>query len=286
MKNFLLLHHPKLPRSLVLAEQWAAQFKELGARATIVSAWDDNEIARHTNQVDLAITLGGDGTILRAARACAPFRVPILGVKMGRVGFLSEMEPEQFNARVLVDGSYWIEERTMLRAEFLRGGKALGQHDALNDVVVGRGALARVIRLSTHIDGDFLATFVADGAIVATATGSTAYVFAAGGPILAPEVKTLVLVPVAPYLSQIRSLVLPEGSQVLFRLETDHGAILTIDGQIDVPLENGDEIRVAASANVSRFARLRPRTYFYRTLVHRLRERGLEEEKENGQSGR
>jgi NAD+ kinase len=284
LKNFLLLHHPKLPRSLLFAEQWAAQFKDLGAHANIVSAWDDPEIARHVSKVDLAITLGGDGTILRAARACAPSRVPILGVKMGRVGFLSEMEPEQFNARALVDGSYWIEERTMLHAEFSRDGKALGQHEALNDVVVGRGALARVIRLATHIDGDYLTTFVADGAIVATATGSTAYVFAAGGPILAPEVKTLVLVPVAPYLSQIRSLVLPEGSQVLFRLETDHGAILTIDGQIDVPLKNGDEIRVAASANVSRFARLRPRTYFYRTLVHRLRERGLEEEKENGQS--
>ncbi len=205
---------------------------------------------------------------------------------MGRVGFLSEIEPEQFNARALVDGSYWVEERTMLRAESSREGRVLGQHEALNDVVVGRGALARVIRLATFIDGDYLTTFVADGAIVATATGSTAYVFAAGGPILAPEVKTLVLVPVAPYLSQIRSLVLPEGSRVLFRLETDHGAILTVDGQIDVPLKNGDEIAVAASANVSRFARLRPRTYFYQTLVNRLRERGAEEEKENGGRGK
>ncbi len=286
MKNLLLLHHPKLPRSLVLAQQWAAQFGELGARATIVSAWADSEIARTVPQADLAITLGGDGTILRAARACAPFRVPILGIKMGRVGFLSEMAPEQFSARLLVEGAYWIEERTMLRAESSREGKPLGEHEALNDVVVGRGALARVIRLSTYIDGDYLSTFVADGAIVATATGSTAYVFAAGGPILAPEVKTLVLVPVAPYLSQIRSLVLPEGSHVLFRLETDHGGILTIDGQIDVPLKNGDEIRVAASQNVARFARLRPRTYFYQTLVDRLRERSAEEEKENGQNGK
>jgi NAD+ kinase len=126
-----------------------------------------------------------------------------------------------------------------------------------------------------------LTTFVADGAIVATATGSTAYVFANGGPILAPEVKTLVLVPIAPYLSQVKSLVLPEGSRVLFRLDADHRSILTIDGQIDVELEDGDEIRVQASTHVARFARLQSRTYFYRTLVERLRERGVESQKEN-----
>jgi NAD+ kinase len=169
----------------------------------------------------------------------------------------------------------------MLRAACTRDGTAVGGFEALNDVVLGRGALARVIRLATFIDGDYLTTFVADGAIVATATGSTAYVFAAGGPILAPEVKTLVLVPIAPYLSQIKSLVLPEGSRVVFRLETDHRGILTIDGQTDIELEDGDQVSVEASANLARFVRLRPRTYFYRSLNKRLRERTAEEEKEN-----
>ncbi len=279
-KSFVLMHHPKVTRSRLLAEEWAAQLVELGARVLVVSAWEDSEVARSVQQIDLAITLGGDGTILRAARQCATSHVPILGVKMGRVGFLSEIEPQQFNARALVEGNYWIEERMMLHAISRRDGKEMGTFDALNDVVVGRGSLARVIRLNTYIDGDFLTNFVADGAIVATATGSTAYVFAAGGPILAPEVKTLVLVPVAPYLSQIKSLVLPEGSRVMFRLETDHGGILTIDGQIDIELLDGDEVTVAASPNVALFARLRPRTYFYSTLVHRLRERSVEEEKE------
>ncbi len=279
--HFLLLHHPKITQALAVARQWAAQFEELGVRASVVPAWEEAEIARHVEQVDLVITLGGDGTILRAARACAPARVPILGVKMGRVGFLSEIMPEQFNARTLIDRAYWIEERTMLHASCTRQGAALGSFEALNDVVVGRGKLARVIRLATLIDGDYLTTFVADGAIVATATGSTAYVFATGGPILAPEVKTLVLVPISPYLSQVKSLVLPEGSRVLFRLLTDHRAILTIDGQIDVDLESGDEISVAASQHVARFARLQPRTYFYRTLVERLRERGANEQEGN-----
>jgi NAD+ kinase len=277
--NFLLLHHPKLPRSITLAESWAARFADLGAQTMIVSAWQDAEIAGCLAHCDLAITLGGDGTMLRAARLCAPARVPILGVKLGRVGFLSEIEPEQFDARVLMDGAYWIEERTMLHATCSRNDVAVGTFEALNDIVIGRGALARVIRLATYIDGDYLTTFVADGAIVATATGSTAYVFAAGGPILAPEVKTLVLVPIAPYLSQVRSLVLPEGSRVVFRLETDHRGILTSDGQTDIELQDGDQITVEASPHLARFARMQPRTYFYGTLVKRLRERGTEEER-------
>jgi len=240
----------------------------------LISAWDEMEIHRRAPDATLAITLGGDGTILRAARACASASLPILAINLGRVGFLSEMMPEQFDARAVFQAKYWIEERTMLHAVWSREGKPLGESEALNDVVVGRGKLARVIRLATYIDGDYLKTFVADGTIMATATGSTAYVFATGGPILAPEVKTLVLVPIAPYLSQLKSLVLPEGSHVLFRLDTDHDAILTVDGQIDVELRNGDEILVQASKNVARFARFQPRTYFYGTLVDRLRERG------------
>jgi NAD+ kinase len=282
MKHFLLLHHPKLPHSFTFAQQWSAQFSTLGARASIVSAWDVAAISACLGDVDLAITLGGDGTILRAARSCAPVGVPVLGINLGRVGFMSELRPDEFNARALVDGTYWLEERMMLHATFSRGGSTQGAYEALNDVVVGRGKLARVIRLATYIDGDYLTTFVSDGAIVATATGSTAYAFAAGGPILAPEVKTLVLVPIAPYLSQIRSLVLPEGTRVLLRLDTDHRSILTIDGQIDIELEDGDEILVQASSNIARFARFQPRTYFYRTLVERLRERGAEVRNEKG----
>ena len=273
MKHFLLLHHPKLPHSLTLTQQWARELEQLGARSTLISAWDENGIRRAAPDATLAITLGGDGTILRAARACASAALPILAINLGRVGFLSEMPPEQFDARAVAEERYWIEERAMLHTIWSSEGKARGQAEALNDVVVGRGKLARVIRLATYIDGDYLKTFTADGAIVATATGSTAYVFATGGPILAPEVKTLVLVPIAPYLSQLKSLVLPDGSRVLFRLETDHDAILTVDGQIDVELQDGDEVLVQASQHLARFARFQARTYFYSTLVDRLRER-------------
>jgi NAD+ kinase len=273
VNRILLLHHPKIPRALELAREWSAEFARLGGHTTVLDAWNDAEIAQATIQNELTITLGGDGTILRAARLCAPNRVPILGVKLGRVGFLSEIIPEQFDARAILENKFWIEERTMVSASLVRAGKHISAFEALNDVVIGRGKLARVIRLATFIDGDYLTTFVADGAIVSTATGSTAYVSAAGGPILAPEVKSLVLVPIAPYLSQVKSLVLPQGSHVTFKLMTDHRSILTIDGQIDVELENGDEVAVAESGHVARFARLQSRTYFYRTLVERLRER-------------
>ncbi len=286
MKNILLLHHPKIPHSLELAQQWANQLNRLDTHATVISAWNEVEIVRCARDADLAITLGGDGTILRAARACAPAHVPILGINFGRVGFLSEMTPDQFDANMLVNTTYWIEERMMLHAHCSRDGKSLGEFEALNDVVVGRGKLARVIRLATFIDGDYLKTFVADGAIISTATGSPAYVFAAGGPILAPEVKTLVLVPIAPYLSQLKSLVLPEGSHVLFHLETDHNAILTIDGQIDVELQNGDQVLVQASQHIARFVRFQPRTYFYTTLVDRLRERSPEREGNGKNAGK
>jgi len=273
MKQFIFLHHPRLPHSLTLAQQWARELEQLGARTQLISAWNHKEIQCHAPEATLVITLGGDGTILRAARACAQAAVPILAINLGRVGFLSEWAPEQFDARAVMAETYWLEERVMLHALWSRQGKPFGESVALNDVVVGRGKLARVIRLATYIDDDYLKTFVADGAIVATATGSTAYVFATGGPILAPEVKTLVLVPIAPYLSQLKSLVLPEGSRVLFRLETDHDAILTIDGQVDVELQNGDEVLVQASQHIARFARFQPRTYFYSTLVERLHER-------------
>lgn len=273
VKRILLLHHPKIPQSLVYAREWAGQFESLGAQATLISAWEDAKIAQAVPEIDFAITLGGDGTILRAARQCAPFSIPILGIKMGRIGFLSEMAPEQFHAADVIAEKFWIEDRTMLEAICTRSEMVIGPFHALNDVVVGRGKLARVVRLATQIDGDYLTTFVADGAIVATATGSTAYVAAAGGPILAPTVRDLVLVPIAPYLSQVKSLVLPPGSRIAFRLQSDHRAILTIDGQTDIELETGDEISVAASEHLASFARFQARTYFYRTLVERLRER-------------
>jgi NAD+ kinase len=198
--------------------------------------------------------------------------VPVLGVNLGRLGFLAELKPDDWQAALprLLSGEYWIEERMMLYAQYHRGDECRGQYEALNDVVVSRGSLARVVRLETHIDGSYLTTYVADGLIIATATGSTGYSLAAGGPILPPQLDNILLLPIAAHLSMSRAVVLAQGAVVEVQVETDHQAILTVDGQFEYELRDADLVRVQASKHVSRFVHLQDRSYFYRTLMARL----------------
>jgi len=272
VKNAALLHHPKLPESLDLAGEMAHHLEERGVSPWLCSAWDEDEVARCVGDFDLLITLGGDGTILRAARMAAGHSVPILGLNMGRVGFLAEMEIGDWREKLqrVLAGEYWLEERVMLHAELWRGGNALGDFEALNDVVIGRASFARVVRLATYIDGSYLTTYVADGLIVASPTGSTAYALSVGGPILPAELRNILLIPVASYLSLDRAIVLSEGAKVEIEVSTDHRAILTVDGQIHVELEDADRVAVGVSPHTCRFVRLQDRAYFYRTLMKRL----------------
>ena len=158
----------------------------------------------------------------------------------------------------------------MLRAVAYRGGAELEEAEALNDVVVGRGARACVVYLHTAVDGGDLATYVADGLIVATPTGSTAYALAAGGPVLPPQLRNILLVPVAPHLSMTRPIVLSEGVTVRITVTGGRPAVLTLDGGVQAELESGDAVTVEASPHVARFARVQEQTYFYKTLVTRL----------------
>lgn len=279
MNRLALLYHPHKERALDLAQEWRAEIVRRGAPEPLVtSAWDEGRVDEVCRDVDLILTLGGDGTLLRAARAGAPCQVPALGIKLGHVGFLSGLRPEAVldNLDRLLSGDYWIEERMMVQACWLRDDQEIGVYEAINDVVVSRGKLARVIRIEAAVDGQVLQQFALDGAIVATATGSTAYSLAAGGPILAPTVRTMLLTLISPYLSPIHSLVLPEGAHVRLQVHTPNYPILTIDGQTDYELQDGDVVETEASPNVARFARLEAQTYFYRTLVNRLRESDTE----------
>jgi NAD+ kinase len=228
--------------------------------------------------LDLALVLGGDGSTLRTARMVAPHGVPIVGINMGRLGFLSELTPDDWREKLpgILVGDFWTEKRLMLRAQAQRGGITFGEYEALNDVVISRGSLARIIRAHTHIDGDHLVTYAADGVIVATPTGSTAYSLAVGGPIMPPELHNILVIPIAPHLSLERAIVLSEGVVVDLHISTDHEAILTVDGQFALALADGDQVVVRASPHHARFARVQERTYFYRTLMARLRP-GLEE---------
>lgn len=278
-----VLCHPKIDRSYKLAEDIATTLHKLGARVWIGSTWDEDGVRAQIGQLDLLVTLGGDGSMLRAARMSAPYSVPIFGINLGRLGFLTEIEPEQwreFLPRVL-EGGYRIEARMMLHAESRRGDQLLGSHEALNDVVVSRGSLARLVRVHTHIDGFHLTHYVADGLIVSTATGSTAYALAVGGPILPPTLDNILLIPIAPHLSMERAIVLDQGATVDMRVVTDHQVILTVDGQFEFTLLDGDRVTVKASQHVARFVRIQPPAHFYRTLMARLRTANDEPPKEN-----
>jgi len=272
MKAIGILHHPKIPASQSLSTEIARWIEARGYEAWECSGWDDEAIRARVAQLDLLITLGGDGTILRAARIGALHRVPILGINMGRLGFLAEIQPAEWRERLeeVLRGDYWLEKRMMLHAELWRGGKCLQRHVALNDVVVSRGCLARVIRLGADIDGHRLTTYHGDGLIVSTPTGCTAYALACGGPILPPELRSILLVPIAPHLSLDRAIVLADGATVSIRVCTDHVAVLTIDGQSAIDLAHDDRIVAHASPHSSLFIRTQGRGYFYQTLMERL----------------
>ena len=272
-RRFGILHHPKLPRSQPLADEIAAYLVARGLQAWTGSSWDPDGIRGQIAGTDIIVTLGGDGTILRAARLSAPLGVPVLGVNLGRLGFLAEVQPADWHEGIeaLLCGRAWLEERMMLHSEHWRAGSERGRYLSLNEVVIGRGRIARVIRIDARADGAELANYVADGLIAATPTGSTAYAFAAGGPIMPPALRNILLVPIAPAVGLTRPVVLSEGAVVSLYVETDHEAILTVDGQSEVALASGDEVRIRSSEHVTTFARLRPRSYFYDSLSQRLR---------------
>lgn len=270
--NVGLLYHPKLAESRVMAAEMLEFIEGLGASAWVSSSWDEADIKERLDDLDLLITLGGDGSLLRAARITAHRAIPILGINMGRLGFLAEVQPAEWPERIrqTLLGDCWIEERMLLRAEHYHGDQVANTYEALNEVVIGRGQFARVVRLHTEIDGVFLTTYTADGVIVATATGSTAYALAAGGPILPPELENFLLVPLAPHLSLERAIVLSKGVTVSVQISTDYTAVLTVDGQFEVELANQDKVVMRASPAVARFVRLQDKSYFYRTLMQRL----------------
>jgi NAD+ kinase len=264
-QHILIATHPQIADASDEVTQIVKFFKEQGVSATQGFLNDEPLHKRVTEgNVDLLIALGGDGTMLRAGQLCGPPEVPILGINMGKFGFLTEVNKDQWHDVLprLFEGDYWLENRMMLR-----NGEILGTWDVLNEIVVTRGHVIRPVHLRTHVDGLPLTTFVADGMIAATATGSTAYALAAGGPILPPELRNILLVAVAPHLSVDRAIVLAEGSTVSITVHTDHQAVISPDGQTPIELMNGDRIDAYASEHTVQFVRFQDRGYFYRNIT-------------------
>ena len=249
-------YNPTSEDALELRERAAGWCRMHGVEQWAAPAGETADKLDELRRTDALVVLGGDGTFLRAAQSIADVDVPIIGINLGKVGFLSMAEANELEGLLekLQAGSFAIRERMALTGQILQAGRTPdGTFTALNDIVVARGSLARVVRLDVSIDESHLATFVADGLVVASPTGSTGYSFSAGGPILEPHSRNLVVTPIAGYLSAIRSIVVSPRQVVRARVTDAHEALVSIDGREDRRIAVGDVVEVRALDRPIRF---------------------------------
>ena len=251
-------------------EEWLTRL-ELAVWRGCADDVHDEETAEIAS-CDLLFTLGGDGTALRGAHLAAPLGVPLVCVGLGRLSFMAELTPEDVLKEMpaFLAGDYWLEKRALLEGSVLHHGEERARCLVLNEVVLGRERCAMALRVAARINGDPLDTYVCDAVIVATATGSTAYALSAGGPIVFPESRNMLLVPVAAHLSLLPPLIAPEDARIELEIVGGSAAGVNADGQPLADLEHGDVLRVQRSPTFCYFARRQERNYFFRTLKERL----------------
>ena len=214
---------------------------------------------------DLVVVLGGDGTLISVARLVGDREVPILGVNLGSLGFLTEITLAELYPALesCLSGNYRVSERMMLRVAVERDGREIQSHQMLNDVVINKGALARIVDLETTVNGNWLTTFKSDGLIISTPTGSTGYSLAAGGPIIHPALDCLVITPICPHTLTNRPLVVDADASITVTLKSDKEDVyLTLDGQVGMELKAGDVIRVRRAEHRTRLVTSRSKDYF------------------------
>lgn len=214
---------------------------------------------------DCVLALGGDGTFLRAARIAAPSGIPILGINMGTLGFLTEIELNEVEESLqkLIENRYYLEDRMMLAAKVIRGGKVVNSFVGLNDVVINKGPLSRLTTLDVYAAKEFVTTYKADGVIVSSPTGSTAYSLSAGGPIVYPDLEVIIVTPICPHTLQARPMVIPSETEVrVVLVEQQAHTVLTIDGQNSFDLQDGDEIIIGKSDHPTRLVRIKEYKFF------------------------
>ena len=223
-------------------------------------------LAQIGEDIDLAIVIGGDGTLLSVARALADFEVPLIGVNLGRLGFLTDIAPENMLEDIgkMLDGEYVDEERFLLAAEILRDSTTVHASKAVNDVIINKGELSRLIEFETYVDDQFVNSMLADGIIVATPTGSTAYALSAGGPLLHPALAAIVLVPICPHTLSDRPIVIGSDSVVRIVIigHDNQRAHVTFDGQLHYPLRHRDQILVRRASKVIHLWRPAGRSHY------------------------
>lgn len=277
MNQVAVVSRPAPPQAAQeLADAVVAKFEKEGVKVWRGIVPDGGEFASVVEEMDMVFALGGDGTILHAGKIAAAVHVPIVGVDFGRFGFLAELSPAETLAKLpmFIRGEHWLEERQMLQTEIMRHDQKVGQYQALNDIVVGRDNLSGVIDVRLDINDEHVTTFIGDGIIVSTATGSTAYNLATGGPVVAPTMRAIIVSAIAPHLSHLGHLIVSETDTVRLYVGTRKGASVTIDGQPDFSIQDQDVLNISNGPHVAYFARVQSKTYFYKTLATRLRRGG------------
>jgi NAD+ kinase len=249
--------HPQRPDAADLVKEAAAWLEGRGHVARVLES-DDEAVA----DLDLAVSLGGDGTMLRTVDRVAGFGVPVMGVNLGQLGYLAEVEPSHLITALerFLAGEHTIVER-MRMAVHIDAASCAGDYPALNEAVVGKTPTGQVARLAVTVDGEAFTTYVADGLIVATPTGSTAYAWSAGGPIIAPEAQALLLTPVAAHMLFDRSLVLLPTATIRLEVVGDRRATVSVDGRNLGELDEGDAIECTAAGNPARLVTFEPRSF-------------------------
>ena len=271
MKKIAIFAKVHDPRCRGVADELTGWLRERGLIPLV-----EAHLARHLGcaetksadipgQADLVVVLGGDGTLISGARLVGDREVPILGVNLGSLGFLTEITLDELYPALesCLKGDYSVSERMMLRATVVRDGIEFEEHQVLNDAVINKGVLARIIDLETTVNGSYLTTFKADGLVISTPTGSTGYSLSANGPIVHPELECLVITPICPHTLTNRPIVM--ASDVLITLElksVNEDVHLTLDGQVGVELKYGDQVRIRKSEHRTRLVRSRSKDYF------------------------
>lgn len=271
-----IVYNPLSPEAVLMARKIKDELCP-GENSWIEGIGSDGELKSNVIKTDMLITVGGDGTILRAARTVVGQAIPILGINLGRLGFMTELRSEDAFKRIphFLDGGGWTEQRSTLEVMVSRDGGpiALGEREyqiALNDVVLARGAKPRLMQAKAFVDGSEFTSYRADAVIISSATGSTGYNLAVGGPILHPTADEMILKPVAPHVGLATAVVLPSTSEVELLIESDHDSVLSVDGFLEFPLQIRDVIRVKHSQQTVFFVREGSRQRFYDTLTRRL----------------
>lgn len=273
MKKIGVITNREKDTGLKYTKQLIESIEKHGGQAILPTSGDsfemddiDKEVNEICNICDMIICLGGDGTFLRTARTAYLYGLPMLGINLGSLGFLTDVEKEEIDKSVenILNNKYSIEERIMLSSKLYKDGKLTAHDVAINDVVISRAGIPRIIHLSTYIDDNLVEMFPGDGIVVATPTGSTAYSLSAGGPIVEPTSGLIIITPICPHILSSRALIASDERKIKICVSQgfEHKAIVTVDGQKNLEITGGDYLEIEKTNSTVKILRVNSKNFF------------------------